>query len=102
MYPQKLGMVLYALDDSSFTRVSLQNSILACVPEISIKWIPPKERSQFASYSYAGMCFGICIAYCLSGITANLFGWEAVFYVTGKNKNKCDLEKFFFIPLYSS
>nr|CAG4648619.1 EOG090X04X8 [Polyphemus pediculus] len=47
------------------------------------KWAPPKERNVISSLAYAGMALGTVISLPFSGILADLFGWESVFYVQG-------------------
>lgn len=45
---------------------------------------PPLERSRMATIAYAGNYAGTIVSMPVSGILANTFGWESLFYVFGK------------------
>jgi MFS transporter, ACS family, solute carrier family 17 (sodium-dependent inorganic phosphate cotransporter), other len=47
------------------------------------KWSPPLERSRMASIAFAGNYAGTVVSMPLSGLFANYFGWESVFYIFG-------------------
>ena len=46
-------------------------------------WAPPLERSKMVAISYSGMHVGTVTALILSGIFAEAWGWESIFYVFG-------------------
>lgn len=63
-----------------------------CLQVIWSKWAPPDERSRFGTFTYMGVYVGTVVSMLLSGIFAETFGWESVFYVFGKkNKRKITL-----------
>jgi MFS transporter, ACS family, solute carrier family 17 (sodium-dependent inorganic phosphate cotransporter), other len=47
------------------------------------KWAPPFERSRMVVASFTGNYIGIVVSLPVSGILAQKFGWESVFYVFG-------------------
>ncbi|XKL62488.1 hypothetical protein PGB90_002321 [Kerria lacca] len=51
--------------------------------ELFVHWIPEEERSRSLTYAHIGSFFGAALNYPFSGYVANLWGWPAVFYVTG-------------------
>ena len=57
---------------------------MAAVAEIYARWAPPDERARFIVLSHSGVYFGTAINYPVSGFVAKLFGWEAIFYVSGE------------------
>lgn len=59
---------------------------MASSAELYAHWAPPNERARFIVFSHAGIYFGTAINYPISGYIANIFGWEAIFYVSGKYK----------------
>lgn len=60
------------------------------------QWAPPYERSRMATLAFAGNYAGTIVAMPLSGVLANMFGWESLFYTFGMYILTC----FFFIRLY--
>lgn len=48
------------------------------------RWAPPLERSKMATIAFSGSFIGTVISMPLSGLIANVWGWEAIFYVFGK------------------
>uniref|UniRef100_A0A023ET50 Sialin n=1 Tax=Aedes albopictus TaxID=7160 RepID=A0A023ET50_AEDAL len=54
-----------------------------CIHAVWSKWAPPSERSRMASIAFAGNYAGTVVAMPLSGIFANAYGWESVFYIFG-------------------
>ncbi len=52
--------------------------------EVLVHWAPPEERSRLVLMPSVGTYLGSVISYLLSGILANHYGWESVFYVTGE------------------
>ena len=47
------------------------------------KWAPLSERSRLTATIYSGAQAGTVVALPLSGMLADRFGWESVFYVSG-------------------
>jgi len=47
------------------------------------RWAPPLERSRLAAVAFSGSYVGTVMALPLSGILAQHFGWEWIFYVFG-------------------
>lgn len=54
-----------------------------CIHAVWSKWAPPSERSRMASIAFAGNYAGTVVSMPLSGIFANAYGWESVFYIFG-------------------
>ncbi|XP_035917149.1 sialin isoform X2 [Anopheles stephensi] len=54
-----------------------------CIHAVWSRWAPPTERSRMASIAFAGNYAGTVVAMPMSGILANAWGWESVFYVFG-------------------
>lgn len=54
-----------------------------CIHAVWSRWAPPGERSRMASTAFAGNYAGTVIAMPMSGILAQKFGWESLFYVFG-------------------
>ncbi|KAK9511341.1 hypothetical protein O3M35_000010 [Rhynocoris fuscipes] len=54
-----------------------------CIHAVWSVWAPPTERSRMASFAFSGSYFGTVIALPLSGILADNFGWQSIFYITG-------------------
>ncbi|KAK7580640.1 hypothetical protein V9T40_001269 [Parthenolecanium corni] len=61
----------------------VQGLVPACVMEICAHWAPPEERSRIIVCSIVGLYLGTAYSYPLCGFVAQLFGWPAVFYVSG-------------------
>ena len=49
-----------------------------------VYWAPPQERSRLTLLAYVGSYLGIFINYTLCGYIAQNWGYEAVFFSTGK------------------
>ncbi|KAK4874077.1 hypothetical protein RN001_013437 [Aquatica leii] len=47
------------------------------------RWAPPNERSVMSSIVYAGTALGTVIFTLVTGLIADRFGWEAIFYIEG-------------------
>jgi MFS transporter, ACS family, solute carrier family 17 (sodium-dependent inorganic phosphate cotransporter), other len=47
------------------------------------QWAPVNERSTISSIVYAGTALGTVISMLSSGVIADNFGWEAIFYIQG-------------------
>ena len=47
------------------------------------RWAPPLERSRLAAVAFSGSYVGTVMALPLSGILAQHFSWEWIFYVFG-------------------
>ena len=47
------------------------------------KWIPVSERSFLSTLVFNGNQFGTILTLSLSGILAEKWGWESIFYVFG-------------------
>lgn len=56
----------------------------ASIMEICAHWAPPEERSRIIVCSIVGVYLGTAYSYPLCGLVAKLFGWPAIFYVSGK------------------
>ncbi|XP_055531707.1 sialin [Wyeomyia smithii] len=54
-----------------------------CIHAVWSKWAPPSERSRMVSIAFAGNYAGTVVSMPLSGIFAQAFGWESVFYIFG-------------------
>ncbi|XP_055627576.1 sialin [Toxorhynchites rutilus septentrionalis] len=54
-----------------------------CIHAVWSRWAPPTERSRMASIAFAGNYAGTVVAMPLSGVFANAYGWESVFYIFG-------------------
>ncbi|XP_001849053.2 sialin [Culex quinquefasciatus] len=54
-----------------------------CIHAVWSRWAPPTERSRMASIAFAGNYAGTVVSMPLSGIFANAYGWESVFYIFG-------------------
>uniref|UniRef100_A0A1L8DE91 Sialin n=2 Tax=Nyssomyia neivai TaxID=330878 RepID=A0A1L8DE91_9DIPT len=54
-----------------------------CIHAIWARWAPVYERSRMSSIAYAGSYAGTVVAMPLSGVLAQYWGWESVFYVSG-------------------
>ncbi|CAH0557660.1 unnamed protein product [Brassicogethes aeneus] len=61
--------------------VTLGTYFPAILP-MGVKWIPPLDRSKFAS-NLAAQGFGVAVTLPLCGYLIHYLGWESVFYVTG-------------------
>lgn len=55
-----------------------------CIHAVWARWAPPLERSRMATIAFAGTYVGTIVSMPLSGILANKFGWESIFYVFGE------------------
>lgn len=55
-----------------------------CIHAVWSRWAPPLERSRMATIAFAGSYVGTIVSMPLSGILANKFGWESLFYVFGE------------------
>lgn len=55
-----------------------------CIHAVWSRWAPPLERSRMATIAFAGTYVGTIVSMPASGILANKFGWESLFYVFGK------------------
>lgn len=51
------------------------------------------ERSKLATIAFSGSFIGTVISMPLSGVIANSWGWEAIFYIFGKKQRVCYLMK---------
>ncbi|EEB20071.1 sialin, putative [Pediculus humanus corporis] len=54
-----------------------------CIHAVWSKWAPPLERSKLATIAFSGSFIGTVISMPLSGLIANVWGWEAIFYIFG-------------------
>ncbi|KAK6620915.1 hypothetical protein RUM43_011214 [Polyplax serrata] len=54
-----------------------------CMHAVWSRWAPPLERSKMATIAFSGSFIGTVISMPLSGLIANVWGWEAIFYVFG-------------------
>ena len=57
---------------------------MAASAEIYAQWAPEDERARFIVLSHSGIYFGTAINYPVSGYLAKSFGWEMIFYFSGK------------------
>lgn len=46
-------------------------------------WAPPVERTRLATLSLAGSIFGSVFAMPMSGVIAERFNWDLIFYIYG-------------------
>ncbi|XKL68360.1 hypothetical protein PGB90_003851 [Kerria lacca] len=51
--------------------------------EIFVHWAPENEKSRLVGIGASGFYFGAALAYPICGFAASLFGWEAMFVITG-------------------
>ncbi len=65
-------------------QITLQGFTVSGYVQIFVCWAPLHERSRMMVNAHVGGFFGAIVNYPLSGFLANHFGWESVFYVTGK------------------
>lgn len=56
----------------------------ASLMEVFIRWTPPEERSRLIVNGINGYYLGAAVSHPISGYVAQHYGWEAVFFVTGK------------------
>ena len=61
----------------------LQGPTSAVVFTLMGKWIPVKERSFLSTLVFNGTQFGTILTLSLSGILAEAWGWQSIFYVFG-------------------
>lgn len=52
--------------------------------EICAKWAPREERSRIIVCGIVGVYLGTAYSYPLCGFVAKVYGWPAVFYVSGE------------------
>lgn len=52
--------------------------------EIFVHWAPENEKSRLVGIGASGFYFGAALAYPICGFAASLFGWEAMFVITGE------------------
>ncbi|XP_058831826.1 vesicular glutamate transporter 2-like isoform X2 [Topomyia yanbarensis] len=60
-----------------------QGVAFPCMHAVWAKWAPPNERSRMVMFSFAGVFVGTILAMPVSGILAESWTWESVFYVFG-------------------
>ncbi|XP_058461728.1 sialin-like [Malaya genurostris] len=60
-----------------------QGVAFPCMHTVWAKWAPPNERSRMVMFSFAGVFVGTILAMMVSGILAESYNWESVFYVFG-------------------
>jgi len=63
--------------------LSFQGITYPSIHAIWAKWAPPLERSRLAAVAFSGSYVGTVIALPISGMLAEHFGWEAIFYGFG-------------------
>lgn len=56
-----------------------------CIHAVWSRWSPPHERSRMATMAFAGNYAGTVVSMPMSGILAQAYGWESLFYVFGKH-----------------
>lgn len=54
-----------------------------CIHAVWSKWAPPLERSRMSTVAFAGTYAGTVVAMPASGVLAQMYGWESLFYVFG-------------------
>lgn len=95
-----LSTILPILNFFSFNKATT----FPCIHAVWSRWAPPLERSRMATIAFAGTYVGTIVSMPASGILANKFGWESLFYVFGKmmhtflalNQNQSDQTHFHF------
>lgn len=58
---------------------------------IFIHWAPPNELSRMVIGAGIGISAGAAFNFPVSGFVANNWGWESVFYVTGRKVHNIDV-----------
>lgn len=48
-------------------------------------WSPKNERTRLISFANVGKPCSVAVNYPLTGYIAYVLGWQAVFYISGKN-----------------
>lgn len=61
----------------------LQGVTFPCIHAVWSRWAPPLERSRMATIAFAGNYAGTVVSMPASGLLAQYFGWESLFYVFG-------------------
>ena len=61
----------------------LQGPTSAVVFTLLGRWIPVRERSFLSTLVFNGTQFGTILTLSLSGVLAELWGWQSIFYVFG-------------------
>ena len=64
-------------------KIIFQGITYPSIHAIWARWAPPLERSRLAAVAFSGSYVGTVMALPLSGILAQHFGWEWIFYVFG-------------------
>lgn len=59
-----------------------------CIHAVWSKWAPPLERSRMSTIAFAGTYAGTVVSMPASGMLAQKFGWESLFYVFGLYRKK--------------
>lgn len=57
---------------------------MSAVADIFAHWAPPLERTRLVSSIRFGAICGVAINYPVSGYVAHHWGWQAIFYQSGK------------------
>ncbi|GAB0096035.1 MFS domain-containing protein [Sergentomyia squamirostris] len=60
-----------------------QGAIYSSMQEVLANWSPRYERTAISSFVHAGAQMGTFVSFLLSGLFADRFGWESIFYIFG-------------------
>lgn len=70
---------------NKFKIFNFQGVTFPCIHAIWSRWSPPLERSRMATIAFAGNYAGTVVSMPASGLLAQYFGWESLFYVFGSD-----------------
>ena len=54
-----------------------------CITSMLARWAPEQERATMSTFIMAGSQAGTIVGFFISGIIADAWGWESVFYIEG-------------------
>lgn len=74
---------IYALVAIRVVEGIFEGMTFPCCYHIWSQWTPKLERSRMAGFAMAGNYVGTVVGLPLSGIFAEKFGWQSVFYIFG-------------------
>jgi ACS family sodium-dependent inorganic phosphate cotransporter len=53
------------------------------IHSLTARWMPPRERARTLALNFSGMYLGTVVALILSPLIIAMFGWPALFYLSG-------------------
>ena len=53
------------------------------IRSLTARWMPPRERARTRALNFSGMYLGTVVALSLSPLIIAMFGWPALFYLSG-------------------